>query len=56
MKASLCPVREKPDLLETAELKDNRDPAERLVLRDLLDLLEHRFVWHRHCHAEPFTS
>lgn len=56
VKAVLCPIREKPGLLEIAELKDNRDPAERLVLRDLPDLLEHRFVCHYHCHTEPFAS
>lgn len=56
MKALLCPIREKPDLLEIVELKDNRDPAERPVLRDLPDLLEHRFVCHYHCRAEPFAS
>lgn len=44
MKALLRPIREKLDLLEIVELKDNRDHAERLVLLDLPDLLEHRFV------------
>lgn len=52
VKASLCPIREKLDLLETVELKDNRAPVERLVAQDLLDLLEHRFVCHRRYHPE----
>lgn len=55
VKALLCPIREKLGLLEIVELKDNRDPAERLVVRDLLDLLEHRFVHHRHCPPELFS-
>lgn len=44
MKALLCPIREKLDPLEIVEQKDNRDPVERPVIRDLLDLLEHRFA------------
>lgn len=46
MSDMLCSVREKLVLLEPVELKDNRDPVERPVLLDLLDLLEHRFVCH----------
>lgn len=45
----LCVVREKPDRLEIVALKDSRDPVERRAVRDLLDLLEHRFV-HRCCY------
>lgn len=40
-----CPVREKLVLLEPVELKEHRDPVVRLVPQDLLDLLEHRFVY-----------
>lgn len=39
-------IREKLVLLESVDLKDNRDPVERLELQDLLVLLEHRFVYH----------
>lgn len=52
MKDLLCPVREKLVLLESVELKDNRDPVERPVLQDLLDLLEHRFVCHHLSHFD----
>lgn len=55
MKILLCPIREKLDLLEIVELKDNRDPVERLVVRDLLVLLEHRFVHHRYYPPELFA-
>lgn len=55
MKALLCPIREKLDLLEIVALKDNRDPVERLVVRDLLDLLERRFVHHRYYPPELFA-
>lgn len=55
VKILLCPIREKLDLLEIVELKDNRDPGERLVVRDLLDLPEHRFVHHRYYPPELFA-
>lgn len=42
----LCPVREKLVQLEPVDLKEHRDPVERLELQDLLDLLAHRFVCH----------
>lgn len=48
----LCPVREKLVLLVPVDLRANRDPVERLVPQDLLDLLELRFV----CpHAHSFN-
>lgn len=51
----LCSVREKLVLLEPVELKDNKDPVERPVLLDLLDLLEHRFVCH-YCHFDSVIN
>lgn len=55
MKALLRPIREKLDQLEIVEQKDNRDPVERPVVRDLLDLLEHRFVLRRYYPPELFA-
>lgn len=55
MKDLFCPIREKLDLLEIVAVKANRDPVERLVVRDLLDLLEHRFVHHCYYPPELFT-
>lgn len=46
MKPPLRPVREKLDQLELVDLREHRDPVERLALQDLLGLQEHRCVHH----------
>lgn len=40
----LRPGREKLDQLELVDLREHRDPVERLALQDLLGLQEHRCV------------